>query len=218
MHRSSFAHRDIKPHNVLVRRQRPLQAVDLPNSSVSAAAWDSGNHNVDTASERDPLQLPGAWDRSSHHAVLMVQPSLTPPFMLKQLLNSVLTSSVQMFSDVPVMPDRHISVQMVGPDERHLCRQVLQVKAVLASKQARISYASDVHRILGAPDKQEWRCKTVSRRCVSKRMQRPTAARHTVHQNCLMFHRSVSWMSASTSGPWAACCTSSCMASLPLSG
>lgn len=83
MHRSSFAHGDIKPHNVLVRRHPSGQAAGLSSSSVSSAAWGSGNPDKDAASEAEPLQQPDTGNRSSYHAVLMVKPFLISPCIPK---------------------------------------------------------------------------------------------------------------------------------------
>ncbi len=77
MHRSSFAHRDIKPHNVLVRRHQTGESASLSNSS-KALAGDTRHPNLASVSEAEPLQLPDAWNRSCYHAVLMVRPHLTP--------------------------------------------------------------------------------------------------------------------------------------------
>lgn len=70
MHRGSLAHRDIKPHNVLVRRSKA--APDL----ASTAALDAQMPSDDSPSESQPLQpqLSDPRNRSYFQAVLMVQP------------------------------------------------------------------------------------------------------------------------------------------------
>lgn len=70
MHRSSLSHRDIKPHNVLVRRHRSGTA---PSASSNGALKTSGDP---LESEAEPLQaqMLDEQNRSSFHAVLMVLP------------------------------------------------------------------------------------------------------------------------------------------------
>ncbi|BDA48777.1 Serine/threonine-protein kinase 16 [Coccomyxa sp. Obi] len=71
MHRNSLAHRDIKPHNVLVRHSKA--APDLASSGAGTAALDAQMPSDDSVSESQPLQpqMSDPRNRSYFHAVLM---------------------------------------------------------------------------------------------------------------------------------------------------
>ncbi len=76
MHRSSLAHRDIKPHNVLV--SHPKATPDVASCGASTA-FDPQVPSDDSAPELEPLQSPlsDPQNRSYFHAALMVQHSFS---------------------------------------------------------------------------------------------------------------------------------------------
>ena len=95
---------------------------------------------------------------------------------------------------------------------------IVQERKLFLKRDDKVVTSVHGYRTLGARARLGWRSEIGRRQCQSKRMQRRTAAPHTERQNSLMFHHNASWTSASMCGPWDACCTSSCMASLLLSG
>ncbi len=70
----ALAHRDVKPHNVLIERGQ-LDALATPKASSSAAAAsqrESGQ--LESTGETEPLQSSYVGHSRRYHAVLMVRP------------------------------------------------------------------------------------------------------------------------------------------------
>ena len=89
----ALAHRDVKPHNVLIRRSQP-DTVATPTASSSAASGgqrESGQ--LKSNGETEPLQRSHAGHSCRYHAVLMVRPlsSVLIAFALHVYVQQLLT-------------------------------------------------------------------------------------------------------------------------------
>ena len=67
-----LAHRDVKPHNVLIRRSQPDSEAASPPTSSAAASARRAEGQLKSNGESEPLASSHAGHARRYHAVLMV--------------------------------------------------------------------------------------------------------------------------------------------------
>ena len=67
-----LAHRDVKPHNVLIRRAEPDSEAASPSASSAASSGRRAESQLKSNGESEPLASSHTGHARSYHAVLMV--------------------------------------------------------------------------------------------------------------------------------------------------
>ena len=70
----ALAHRDVKPHNVLIRHSEPGTVATPKASSSAASGSQRESGQLKSNGETEPLQSSHAGHSRTYHAVLMVRP------------------------------------------------------------------------------------------------------------------------------------------------
>ena len=71
-----LAHRDVKPHNVLIRRAQPDSEAASPSASSAASSGRHAESQLKSNGESEPLSGSHSGHTRSYHAVLMVGASM----------------------------------------------------------------------------------------------------------------------------------------------
>ena len=76
-----LAHRDVKPHNVLIRRAQPSSEAASPSASTAAHSRHHADIQLKSNGESEPLSSSHAGHARTYHAMLMVRALALMPLL-----------------------------------------------------------------------------------------------------------------------------------------
>ena len=112
-----LAHRDVKPHNVLIRRTQPESEAASPSASSAASSSRRADSQLKSNGESEPLASSHAGHARSYHAVLMVGADLSLVSALYVSLASLDYKRVQALQ-TPFSPTTRASLRSFPPQKR----------------------------------------------------------------------------------------------------